>query len=215
MLLNAVMPETDKKRPPKKPANMSKQAANEEINFNELLADIGRTQNKDSFIILFNHFAPRIKSFLIKAGLNSESADELAQETMLTIWHKSGNYDPKQSAASTWIFTIARNKRIDLLRKIGRNHITSFDDTHEATIQDEAPSPHEITANTEEQNKLSAAIKKLPEDQLSLIKKSFFEFKSHATISQETGIPLGTVKSRIRLALEKLRQQSGVKELWN
>ena len=179
---------------------------------NQLLVNVGQDQDRKSFIALFNHFAPRIKSFLIKAGLQPETADELAQETMLTIWNKASSYDPKQAAASTWIFTIARNKRIDVLRKLGRAH---FDSINEMILEDDGASPIDIASDRQESEKISEALKKLPEEQLTLIKKSFFEDKSHAAIAEETGLPLGTVKSRIRLALERLRHQSGVKELWN
>lgn len=208
MLLNAYMPDTYEK----KPAVIQNNALNQDISFDELLVKVGQDKDRDSFITLFNHFAPRIKSFLIKAGLQIDTADELAQETMLTIWNKAQSYDPKMAAASTWIFTIARNKRIDTFRKLGRAQFTNIDDT---PIIDDSETPLDIANNAQEAQKISKAIKKLPEDQLNLIKKSFFEDKSHAVIAQETGIPLGTVKSRIRLALERLRNESGVKELWN
>lgn len=187
-------------------------ASENELSFDDMLVNVGRDKDKESFIALFDHFAPRIKSFLIKAGLQHGTADELAQETMLTIWNKAEKYDPKLAAASTWIFTIARNKRIDVLRKLGRAH---FDSINDMTIEDDSASPAEIANDRQESEKVAEAIAKLPEEQLTLIKKSFFEDKSHAAIAEETGIPLGTVKSRIRLALERLRHQSGVKELWN
>lgn len=208
MLLNACMSDTYEK----KPAVIQNNTLNQDISFDELLVKVGQDKDRDSFIALFNHFAPRIKSFLIKAGLQIDAADELAQETMLTIWNKAQSYDPKMAAASTWIFTIARNKRIDTFRKLGRAQFTNIDDT---PIIDDSETPLDIANNAQEAQKISKAIKKLPKDQLNLIKKSFFEDKSHAVIAQETGIPLGTVKSRIRLALERLRNESGVKELWN
>lgn len=179
--------------------------------FRECLADIAQYKNKDSFITLFNHFAPRIKSFLMKGGLTPETADELAQETMLTIWNKATSYNPATAAPSTWIFTIARNKRIDHLRKTNRYHIQSDENL---VLEDESPTPPENLSRSEETAKIAAAIKKLPPDQLALIKQSFFEDKSHAQIAEETGIPLGTVKSRIRLALGRLRAQTNIQDLW-
>lgn len=206
MLVNACMSE--------QPKHPNRGFKNTEVppSFNELLGDVAHNKNKDSFVTLFNHFAPRVKSFLMKSGLNPEIADEIAQETMLTIWNKAESYNPAQAAASTWIFTIARNKRIDHLRKTNRYYITNDENL---VIEDDAPSPSDNVSSAEETERLTAAISTLPEEQKLLIQKSFFEDKSHAIIAEETGIALGTVKSRIRLALQRLRRETGVKELWN
>jgi RNA polymerase sigma-70 factor (ECF subfamily) len=176
------------------------------------LADVGKNQDRAAFIELFEYFAPRIKSFLMKAGTNAETADELAQETMLTIWSKAGSYNPAQAAPATWIFTIARNKRIDALRGAGRAHFVDADDYE---LEDQTPNAREELSIAEETDILTGAMEKLPADQAELIKKSFFEDKSHADIAAETGLPLGTVKSRIRLALERLRGETKVKALWS
>src|SRR5262245_8293847 len=95
--------------------------------FGRLLLDVAQTRNKESFVQLFEHFAPRVKSFLMKGGTREDLADELAQETMLTVWNKAGAYNPAQASASTWIFTIARNKKIDALRKTGRFEVAATD----------------------------------------------------------------------------------------
>jgi len=176
------------------------------------LLSVAQNKDKESFVVLFNYFAPRIKSFLMKSNMSPELADELAQETMLAVWHKAESYNAAASAPSTWIFTIARNKRIDHLRKHARYQTEELQDY---TAEDESAGPSEIMSQAQEQEKIANALKALPEEQLTLIKKSFFEDKSHAIIADETGVPLGTVKSRIRLALERLRRESGVKELWN
>ena len=181
------------------------------LSFNDMLCAIGKNKDRDSFVALFEHFAPRIKSFLMKGGADEGQADELAQETMLTVWNKAESYDPKQAAASTWIFTIARNKRIDALRKIKRIEV-DFDDVSYG-FEDESKSPLQNLSDTQESKTLSQAIATLPEEQAMLIRKSFFEDKSHAAIAEETGIALGTVKSRIRLALERLRRLEKVKAL--
>ncbi len=171
--------------------------------FEDLLVDIGQTKNRDSFIQLFKHFAPRIKSFLMKGGLSPEQADEVAQETLLTAWSKASSYDPHKAAASTWLFTIARNKRIDFLRKTARPAPDIHDPMFSGT---EAPLlPDDQSIHLEEEKTLAAAILELPKEQAALIRQSFFEEKTHQDIAQETGLPLGTVKSRIRLALERLR----------
>ncbi len=180
--------------------------------FNTMICAVAENEDKDAFIALFEHFAPRIKSFLMKGGASPELADELAQETMLTIWNKAGSYNPQQAAASTWIFTIARNKRIDAIRKSKRHDI---DATDPMILADESsPSPRQSALQTEETKILAQAMETLPEEQAELVKKSFFEDKSHAEIAAETGIPLGTVKSRIRLALERLRGDDKIQDIW-
>ncbi len=178
-----------------------------------LLSDVGRNKNKESFIALFNHFAPRIKSFLMKGGANEAVADELAQETMLNVWHKAEGYDRKKSAASTWIYTIARNKRIDALRKRKATHIDL--DALPILEDENSPSPARETQMHEEAHTLFQALGTLPQEQAELIRKAFYDDKSHQEIADETGIPLGTVKSRIRLGLERMRQQSTIQELWS
>ena len=210
MLLNAVMAEL----------KLGNKAQNDAISaiepsampdFNDLLCAVGKSKDKDAFIQLFEHFAPRIKSFLIKGGANPETADELAQETMLIIWNKAESYDPRQAAASTWIFTIARNKRIDALRKTKRHDPNPSDPL---LLEDDGPGPRQNLIQNDNARVIADALTKLPEEQAMLIRKSFFEDKSHAVIAEETGIPLGTVKSRIRLALERLRKQGKVQDIW-
>ena len=178
----------------------------------DMLLAVARNRDRASFIELFEYFAPRIKSFLMKGGTGAELADELAQETMLSVWQKAGSYNPAQAAASTWIFTIARNKKIDVLRKDRHFHV---DIDEIVPLADQNSDPNQDIARTEEQEGLAGAIKKLPPEQARLIEKSFFEDKSHAVIAEEEGLPLGTVKSRIRLALEHLRRETNVKNLWN
>lgn len=170
--------------------------------YSDLLCRAGKLRDKDAFAKIYDYYAPRIKSFLMRGGLSADIADELAQETMLTVWHKAESFDPKQAAASTWIFTIARNKKIDYLRKYNRPD----PDQNDPLVAGEQPVMPDQDIQTEEQeNALSKAIKDLPEEQSFLIQKSFFEDKTHSEIAQETNIPLGTVKSRLRLALERLR----------
>lgn len=176
-----------------------------------LLYDVGQNKSKESFVQLFEYFAPRIKSFLLKGGANDALADELAQETMLNVWNKAESYDPAKSAASTWIFTIARNKRIDALRKF-KTHDVDID-LLPALEDESAVTPNQSLIEQQEIERIHGALQTLPEDQADLIRKSFYEDKSHSEIAEETGIPLGTVKSRIRLALERLRREKGIQEL--
>lgn len=175
-----------------------------------LLEAVAR-KDKEAFAELFEYFAPRIKSFLMKGGAAPDAADELAQETMLAIWQRAGSYDPAKASASTWIFTIARNKRIDALRKKARPEIDPADP---ALVEDDSPSASEQVAQAQETDAMAQAIRALPTDQADLLYKAFFEDKTHADIARETKLPLGTVKSRIRLALEKLSRDKKVKDLW-
>lgn len=173
------------------------------VTFEDLLVAVGKNRDRDAFIRLFEHFAPRVKSFLMRGGFRADLADELAQETMLTVWDRASGFDPARAAASTWIYTIARNKRIDSLRKTARPEPDAEDPLFAANDQ---PRPDEIVNHAEEAAALAEALKKLPPEQAELIQKAFFEEKTHSDIAAETNLPLGTVKSRIRLALERMRQ---------
>lgn len=174
-------------------------------NFNELLTRVGQNRDKQAFIQLFNHFAPRLKSFLMKGGAAPNDAEELAQETMLTIWDKAISYNQEQAAASTWIFTIARNKRIDSLRKI-KFHANDPMPVLESIKDEKVPNPEGVLSDKVTHIRMDQALKALPSEQADLIRMSFFEDMAHADIAQKTKLPLGTVKSRIRLALERLRK---------
>jgi RNA polymerase sigma-70 factor (ECF subfamily) len=179
--------------------------------YDRLLVNIGQNQDKQSFIILFEHFAPRIKSFLMKAGATPSQAEELVQDTMLTIWDKAKAYNPAQAAASTWIFTIARNKRIDGLRKI-KNYHTDPNDILESIKDNDSPNPEDSMADRTAEQRMAVAMKELPPEQAELIRLSFFEDLAHADIAKRTKLPLGTVKSRIRLAVERLRKAINAKD---
>jgi RNA polymerase sigma factor (sigma-70 family) len=178
----------------------------------DLLLAVARHKDKAAFAELFEYFAPRIKSFLMKGGAAADAADELAQETMLTIWQRAESFDPAKASASTWIFTIARNKRIDALRKQVR---PEYDPADPALVEDESPTAPEMITQAQETDTVAEAIKALPSEQADLLYKSFFEDKTHADIAKETKLPLGTVKSRIRIALDKLRADKNVKGLWS
>lgn len=175
------------------------------------LVAVGQMQDRNAFAELFAYYAPRIKSFLMKGGAAPDVADEMAQETMLAIWQKAAGYDPAKAAASTWIFTIARNKRIDSLRKRVRPE-TGFDDFD--ALPDTGAGAGEILSRQQETDAMAQAMEALPPEQADLLYKSFFEDKTHADIAAETKLPLGTVKSRIRMALEKLRGDGNVRDLW-
>lgn len=130
---------------------------------------------------------------------------------MLNIWNKAESYNPAKAAASTWIFTIARNKRIDALRK---KKFYSVDIDLLPDMEDDTyRSPAKEMSDTQESETIAQALENLPPEQADLIKRSYFEDKSHQEIADETGLPLGTVKSRIRIALKRLRETPAIKEL--
>ncbi len=168
-----------------------------------LLQDVGQNKSKESFMTLYDYFAPRVKSYLLKGGLNEDEADELAQETMLMVWQKAASYDADLAAASTWIFTVARNKRTDYYRKSGRIMSVPPEKFYDLTSDED--SPFEAFYEQEVNADIGEALKALSSEQIEIIKKAYFEDKAHSQIAEETGLPLGTVKSRIRLAMDKLK----------
>jgi RNA polymerase sigma-70 factor (ECF subfamily) len=163
---------------------------------------IGKNQDKLAFNSIFRHFAPRLKSFLVKAGSTDSQAEEVIQEVMIAVWTKSSTYDSNKSSVSTWIYTIARNKRIDKIRKEKRHYLSESDEGLEIPV--DSTQEKEIFS-AQVSNSLKKYMSNLPEEQSKLRKLSYFYNKTHADISTELKIPLGTVKSRIRLALTKMR----------
>jgi RNA polymerase sigma-70 factor, ECF subfamily len=168
-----------------------------------LLRCIALDRDRAAFAELFGHFAPRVKGFLMRYGLPDVLSEDLAQETMLTVWRKADRFDPARAGVSTWIFTIARNKRIDRLRRDRGGGATARLDVSDEMEDCGSSEEFAIAAQTAEQ--VRTAIAALPDNQAQIVRLSFFAEKPHAQIAQELGIPLGTVKSRARLALARLR----------
>lgn len=164
------------------------------------LARIHSDRDQTAFAALFAHFAPRVKGFLIRSGASDTLAEECVQEVMATVWHKAHLFDGSRAGVSTWIFTIARNKRIDALRKQRRPEPEDI-----TWGPEEEPDQNDVLALQQETEKLGQALASLPEKQRVLIERAYFADLSHSEIAEETGLPLGTIKSRIRLALERLR----------
>ena len=166
----------------------------------ELVQRIRGSEDQAAFAELFEHFAPRVKAFLMKSGADATLAEDCAQDVMATLWRKAHMFDPSRASVATWIFTIARNRRIDLLRKQRRP------EPEELTWGPEPePDAAEVMELQQETSRLGDAIAQLPDKQRDLIQKAYFGDLSHSEIAEETGLPLGTIKSRIRLALERLR----------
>ncbi|MEM9425796.1 MAG: sigma-70 family RNA polymerase sigma factor [Pseudomonadota bacterium] len=182
--------------------SISPSPENEE--FVNLVSRVRETKDREAFASLFRHFAPRVKAFLMKSGANEGLAEECTQEVMATLWTKAHMFDPSRASVSTWVFTIARNRKIDALRRMKRPEPEDLPWGPEAE-----PDQADVMTLRQESEKLAEAIASLPEKQRDLIQRAYFGDLSHAQIAEETGLPLGTIKSRIRLALERLRHVMG------
>ena len=166
---------------------------------------IARDQDRTAFAELFNHFAPRVKAFMRRNGASEAQAEDVAQEAMLAVWRKAALYNPSASGAATWIFTIARNLRIDAIRRESKGGAIRVDDVEAEYEVDDAPLADFQLAAAQSEERLREALTVLPADQLRVIEMSFFEDKAHSEIAETLRIPLGTVKSRVRLAMKRLR----------
>ena len=173
---------------------------------NDLLKRVGLTQDRDAFASLFATFAPRIKAYMMKIGSDPASSEEITQETFIRVWRKAGQFDPKKASAVTWIFTIARNLRIDRLRKENR---PTFDPDDPIFFPETSQTPLENIEQSDIVERVKASIGSLPEDQREVVQLSFIEGLSHQEIANAIGLPLGTVKSRLRLSFVKLRHALG------
>lgn len=157
-------------------------------------------RDKAAFARMFGHFGPRIKGFLIRSGASDALAEEVTQEVMATLWTKAGLFDPSRASLATWLFTIARNRRIDALRKQRRPEPEELFWGPAAE-----PDQSDVLILQQESRRLGAALAQLPEKQRHLIERAYYGDLTHTEIAAETGLPLGTIKSRIRLALDRLR----------
>lgn len=167
-----------------------------------LLAAVAQERDVAAFEVLFRHYAPRVKAYMARLARDGAAAEELMQETMMAVWSKAAQYEPSRGNVSAWIFTIARNQRIDAYRKMRR---PAFDPADPAFVPDDAPGADTRVGDLQEAECLRRAMAQLPDEQRELLKESFFNDRSHSAIAETLGIPLGTVKSRIRLAFAKLR----------
>jgi RNA polymerase sigma-70 factor, ECF subfamily len=169
----------------------------------DFLQRIAERGDVDAFRKLFQSYAPRVKSYMMRQGADANTAEELAQETMLTVWRKAGLYSGEKGSATTWIFTIARNLRIDRLRR----ELTwvALPDGHDEEASTDA-SPEDVLSASERKVRVQRALAELPSDQYEVVSLSYVEGLSHSEIAERLGLPLGTVKSRMRLAYHKIRE---------
>ena len=174
--------------------------------WSDLLVKVGSDKDRAAFTRLFQHFAPLLKGFLMKgSNIGHEQAEELAQEAMIKVWRRADSFNRQKSSASTWIYTIARNCRIDWIRReVRRQRDIHADDLYEPG--DENPSQVSLV-QLRNKRVIRDSIETLPQEQIEVISKIYFEGKTHSEVSEELSLPLGTVKSRIRLALKRLNVQ--------
>ncbi|MFC6198139.1 sigma-70 family RNA polymerase sigma factor [Ponticaulis profundi] len=178
--------------------------------FADDLERIAAEKCRESFSRLFAYYAPRLKTFIMRLGADDAEAEELAQDVMITVWRKAEQYDRSQASPSTWIFRIARNRRIDAFR---RKKTLPEDSEEPALMPSDMPHPEDVFDAQQLESAVRSALSELPDEQRDLLKASFFEGLSHAELSERMGVPLGTVKSRIRLAFQKLRTRLNRDEL--
>jgi RNA polymerase sigma-70 factor, ECF subfamily len=170
------------------------------------LAAIAARQDRAAFAALFGFYAPRIKTMLMRNGAAADTAEDIAQETLLTVWRKAAHYDPARASVAAWVYTIARNLRIDRLRrdKLATLYASEIHDEPEASERSDEP-----LEAAERAERVSAALHQLPAEQARVLQLSFFEGRAHGDIATLLGLPLGTVKSRLRLAMIRLRHLLG------
>ena len=172
----------------------------------ELLAALANNRDRAAFRQLFEHYAPRVKGYLKRQGCDDGTAEDLAQEAMLRVWHKAHQFDPARASPATWIFTIARNLRIDAIRREMR---PEPDRSEAMATMTPEPQPDALAEAAEGRRDVRAALADLPPEQADIVRMSFFEDRSHSEIATALDLPLGTVKSRLRLAFARIRRALG------
>lgn len=174
---------------------------------NAWMCAVAQAADRPAFAALFCHFAPRLKAFLMRGGLDEARAEELAQEAMVTLWRRASTFDPARARVSTWLYTIARNLRIDHERREAGIVVDMPEDWDpEQQPADAHLTPDELLDATQRSRAVQRALGELPAEQARLLRLNFFEEHAHSRIAEDLGIPLRTVKSRIRLAVAQLRR---------
>ncbi len=171
-----------------------------------LLAAVAERAERAAFAELFRRYAGRIKAFIMRAGTPPDVAEEVAQEVMVTVWRKSARYDPDRASAATWIYTIARNRRIDMHRREKRPEPDPEDPLFRPEPQRSA---ERQIAGADRDAQLRAALVELPREQVEVLRLAFFAGLTHSEIAERLEMPLGTVKSRLRLSFKRLRSALG------
>lgn len=188
----------------KKPQKRSDEASTLRKRMGDNLVAIGQHRDEKAFADVYSYYAGRVKSFLMGKGMAEEVAEELTQEIMLTVWRRAESYDPSKAAASTWLFTIARNRRIDYLRGNSRIEVELDDAMLDVDTTEDDPQAKFVT-DAQSSTQLELALAKLPQEQRQVMHLSYYRGQSHGAIAKWLDLPIGTVKSRIRLAMQAVR----------
>jgi RNA polymerase sigma-70 factor (ECF subfamily) len=191
----AVMDSADKRQDQEK--------QRQETHFRALIKRVAQNHDRQAFAQLFDHFAPRLKSFMMRKNTSPELAEDLVQEAMIAVWKKAGLYEPTKGSVTTWVFTIARNLRIDRIRRDVHMPMTELGDYDEPS---DAPEGEELLGRKQEDGLVAKALKNIPDEQRQVLILSFVEDMPQSEIATKLAIPLGTVKSRMRLAYGHLRR---------
>ena len=170
-----------------------------------LVASVAQRRDRDAFAVLFDYYSPRLNAYLLRLGADRTSAEEITQEVMVTLWHKADLFDSSKSSLGTWLYRVARNRRIDIARRDRVDYVDPSEYALDIPDEQIPDADGQIDAQTRE-DVLRTAMADLPEEQRVLVRLAFFESLSHSEIAARTGLPLGTVKSRIRLAFSRLRR---------
>jgi len=168
-----------------------------------LMAQVVESRDRTAFSSLLRHFAPRVKGYLLRRGASEAQVDDVLQDVMLTIWSRAAQYDPAKSGLSTWVFTIARNRWVDRIRKECRPEVDKDDP---AWVPNAPDAPDTALFASRDQHRIAQALASLPDEQATIIRLRYFDGISQAVIAEDLSLPLGTVKSRARLALKQLRE---------
>ncbi|MBV8800509.1 MAG: sigma-70 family RNA polymerase sigma factor [Alphaproteobacteria bacterium] len=168
-----------------------------------LLFAVGKSRDRAAFETLFLYFAPRVKAYLLRRGVAAMAAEDLAQEALLNVWNKAHLFDPKRGSAASWIFTVARNLHIDAVR---RQKHPDFDPNDPALIPEQEPEADAGLQRMDDDERLRKALESLPPGERNILELSYFAEKPHSAIARELRLPLGTVKSRMRAAMRRIRE---------
>ncbi|MEJ7932483.1 sigma-70 family RNA polymerase sigma factor [Ramlibacter sp. AN1015] len=181
--------------------------------FNAWIRAVATNDDREAFAALFGHFAPRIKGYLVRSGMPAQVAEDLAQEAMVILWRRADTFDPQRAALSTWLFTITRNLRLDHHRR-ANSHGSAGRLDHDIDVWDGerqtadlCAGPEELVQTAQRERCVRRALAELPPEHALVLQLSFFEERPHAAIARELDLPLGTVKSRIRMAVAQLRRK--------
>lgn len=164
-----------------------------------LLVRVGRG-DRAAFCALYAELGPRVKGYVTRVCRDATLAEELTQEVMLTVWRRAAGFDPAIGSAEAWVFAIARNRAIDALRRV-----RAPDERDPCWVPDAPVAADLVVEARQDGARVHAALDALPDGQREVLRQAFFESRSYPEIAEQQGVALGTIKSRARLAFERLR----------